>query len=495
MRWCVRGWWVLIAVTGVLLGRNTASGAPVLLPDECPAAYSLRGSVRGLSGGARATLFCHFRDLANTLVLHFSVDEAIIERRTSGRSVRLAAARLPRVRGGVLDFTLKRRPWRISLIVAGETLAEAFDSELSGGYAGYQTTGGAQVELHLQTVEPVYFTDDFARSPGEAGAWQPLSGEWRVSAVEAGRHGNQVARYSSNAFSLAGSASATALITTGYWFWDDYLAEVSVKPEERGAVGLAVFLQDAQNYLLFRWSAADPGRPGSGQREILRVVDGRRTVLGAAPGGYQPRQWYRLGFSAVGSVLTAFIDGQAVCRVASAAFGQGRVGLYVEQCARAVFDDARVTAADAYQSDFRRNAANEWVDCAGTWTTDRKTRCRQAVGNGENLTVTGGPHWKEYVFGADVFPGSGGAVGLAAACRGPGEYLLFRVPTDGKGVACLLEVRGKEQAVLAEALSPVAVRPGARLKLAVTGETLTGYVENRPVVAAPQSRPSVASAR
>jgi hypothetical protein len=150
-----------------------------------------------------------------------------------------------------------------------------------------------------------------------------------------------------------------------------------------------------------------------------------------------------------------------------------------------VFDDARVTAADAYQSDFRRNAANEWVDCAGTWTTDRKTRCRQAVGNGENLTVTGGPHWKEYVFGADVFPGSGGAVGLAAACRGPGEYLLFRVPTDGKGVACLLEVRGKEQAVLAEALSPVAVRPGARLKLAVTGETLTGYVENRPVVAAP----------
>jgi hypothetical protein len=229
---------VLIAVTGVLLGRNTASGAPVLLPDECPAAYSLRGSVRGLSGGARATLFCHFRDLANTLVLHFSVDEAIIERRTSGRSVRLAAARLPRVRGGVLDFTLKRRPWRISLIVAGETLAEAFDSELSGGYAGYQTTGGAQVELHLQTVEPVYFTDDFARSPGEAGAWQPLSGEWRVSAVEAGRHGNQVARYSSNAFSLAGSASATALITTGYWFWDDYLAEVSVKPEERGAVGL-----------------------------------------------------------------------------------------------------------------------------------------------------------------------------------------------------------------------------------------------------------------
>ncbi|HPT97769.1 MAG TPA: hypothetical protein PLU39_07865 [Armatimonadota bacterium] len=469
-------------MAGLPARAQAAPVKPSFLEEECPEEFTLLGQVRGLSGKKSATLFFNYTDAAHTLAVQLSRNQAVVVRRDGGAGQRLASVALPVGRQDSLEFAVKRRRWRVTLICNDRVVAQCYDDSLAGGRAGWQADPGVTMDLRLQATEPVQFADDFTRGPGEVGQWEILAGTGQVAEVAIARHGKDVGRYSSNAFSWTASARPIAMSVAGYWFWDNYAVDVSVKPEGRGAVGIAAYLKDADNFLLFRWTAATEGQPGSGAREILRVEGGKATLLASRPGGFQPRQWYRLRFTACEGVFTASIDGEEVCRVRDAAFGHGRVGLYARDTDRVVFDDVRVVATDAFSDSFDAHEPGKWQNLGMAWKADTRGRARVS-GAGEGITITGRPDWSGYAFGADVTPGKAEAVGLVFAYRGPGEYALFRVPASGKGRAVLLRVQGGKPVVVAESPAAVVAPRRSRLKLELHDGQATGFIGNRPVVA------------
>jgi len=274
---------------------------PASLDEECPEEFSLLGTIRGLdgSGGRKsARILFHFVDADHLLQVEFSRGKAVITRRDGKTRATLASGEIPAGRGDALEFAIKRRPWRITLICNDRVVTQCYDASASGGRAAWRADPGVAVDLRLQATEPVAFADDFTRAAGETGQWEVLAGRCQVAEIAVGRHGGSTGRYSSNAFSWTAAARPIAMSATGYWFWDNYVVDVSAKPEDRGAIGIAAYLKDGDNFILFRWTAAQEGRPESGVREILRVQGGRAKVLASKPGGFAPGQWYRLRFVA-----------------------------------------------------------------------------------------------------------------------------------------------------------------------------------------------------
>ncbi len=449
--------------------------------DVCPSEFNLSGTVRGLAGaGRQARVLFHYQDAREYLALDLSAGRAVVSRSKGGILLPLAAGSIPGDRNTV-EFSVKRRLWRIAVICNGRIVGRAYDSEVSGGRAGWRAGAGAEVDLRLQAVEPVYFSDDFTRGAGEASEWETLVGRGRVNEVSMGNHGGAVGRYSSNAFSWGMQAQPVALSATGYPFWDDYAVEASVKPEERGAVGMAACVRDARNYLLFRWMGATVGRPRSGSREILCVENGKARVLASSQGGYEPGQWYRLRFIASDGALRAYIDGRLACEAYEEAFGQGRAGLYAENCSAVTFDDVRVVAAQDCRETFGAAEPQKWDDVGSVWQSDARNRCRKSMRPAPGVTVTGRPDWDNYLFAADVRPNSADRVGLCFAYRGPQEHYVFRVPAAA-GKASLIRVGAGKVSTLAESAGSVSIGERARLKVEVAGPHVRAYLNDRLVV-------------
>ncbi|NLC58341.1 MAG: hypothetical protein GX774_16020 [Armatimonadetes bacterium] len=475
----------LCALCLVLLpGAQAAPGGITFLEEPCPDEFSLQGTARGLTGSRSARVVLNYAGARRFLALELSARQLTLRKVHGGATTLLATAALPQATDGTLRFAVKRRAWRLTLIANGRVVARAYDRELHGGRTGWQASPGVTVALRQQATEPVAFADDFTRGAGEAGPWEALAGRCRVSEVAVGNHEGTPGRYSSNAFSWEVQARPQALCTTGYWFWDHYAVEASVKPETRGAVGIAAYVQDPANLLLFRWTAAAPGRPGSGACQIARVREGKMAVLASRPGGYEPGQWYRLRLELFDGELVAFIDGRPVCRARDDTFGQGKAGLYARNCGRVLFDDVSISAVDGLRDALATDAPGQWEDAAGAWRTDLQSRSRSTLRAGEAMTVTGRPDWHEGVVAAQVTPGKAREVGLLFAYRRPTDTLLFRVPATTPGKAALVAVRGGKRTLLAESAARVAVGKGARLRVETTGGRIRASVGGRQVLAA-----------
>ena len=172
---------------------QAAPAKPSFLEEECPEEFSLLGQVRGLHGKRSATLFFNYTDAAHTLAVQFSRNQAVVVRRNGNAAQRLASVALPAGRQDSVEFAVKRRRWRITLICNDRVVAQCYDDSLTGGRTGWQADSGVAVDLRLQATEPVQFADDFTRGPGEAGQWELLAGTGQVAEVAIARHGKDVA--------------------------------------------------------------------------------------------------------------------------------------------------------------------------------------------------------------------------------------------------------------------------------------------------------------
>lgn len=471
----------VMAALWALPARGAGSSGLALQPDECTPEFSILAKVRGISSSTRTGLkiVFNYHDDGNCLALEVVGRRAHLVKCRDGKATPLAGAVLP---AGASSLVIKRRLWRISLLVDGRLAARGYDTEMTGGRTGWKTAGGVTCDFHEQATEPVYFADDFTRGPNEAGEWALLAGKGQVAEIEVGNHQGTVGRYSSNAFSWVMQAQPVAVATTGYWFWDDYAVEASVRPETRGAVGLIACLKDGSNFLLFRWTGAQAGRPGSGVREIIRVLEGKPKVLVSEPGGFEPQQWYRLRFIACEGNLSAYVDGQLVCSARDEMLTEGKIALYARDTTRATFDDVRVVGTDAFREPFDENEPQKWEDAGIAWRTDTKARRRIAEAAGEGVTIAGRPDWRDYTFAADADPGKADSVGLAFAYRSPKRYFVFRVPARRADKARIVEMQDGKPTVMGESTMPVVAGEHARLKVALAGGHAKGYLNDQPVV-------------
>jgi len=344
-----------------------------------------------------------------------------------------------------VELTLQRHPWRMALVLGDQVVARAWDGEFAEGRMGLWASNPDWLaeEPRLQPLEDLYLTDDFMRTGDATGGWEAQSGEWAVSGPTLPL---ATAERSANPFTYRAQAEPhrTALALTGYWFWSDYRVEVSVKPEGDGVIGLCLYAQDAENYLLFRWASPS----GAGRQQLVQVRRGEETVLAESPGGFVPGQWYRLGAEVVDGLFLARVDRREVLRARTDAFGQGQAGLYARAGDAALtvhFDDALIESVQDFRDDTITEAAGQWVPVQGSWQVAADGSGHRADGGGPALCVTGHSEWRDYLYQALVDPPTAGSVGLCFAYRDAQNFGLLRVSPPA---AELIRVAGDERTVL-----------------------------------------------
>ena len=364
-------------------------------------------------------------------------------------------------------LVLQRRGPRWRVIVNERVVLEAEDDKWQEGTIGYR---GSVKDARVQPVEDVAFDDDFMRVAEDVVAagtktdprggpkvteikvaetlWKPIAGSWSTTGVSENAETATVAA-SANPFAFKAGAKGTNLALSGKPFWNDYSAEVSVKPQGADAIGVAVYAQDAKNYLLFHWKADGP-------MQLRGVVNGQVRVLDQAPGGLDQKQWYRLRVSIAGSVLRAFVDDTEVLRARTGLFGRGEVGLYSENPTEgelAVFDDVSVRSIRDFHDEFVVQVPGRWQTTAGSWKMAGAAMPADARGA---YAVMGETGWKDYQNSAEVTLPPDSAAGLLLHQQtGKGTYMLRLAGSKAKlpyaGKAQIVKLLNAQTSVLEEA--------------------------------------------
>ncbi|MGD8237039.1 MAG: hypothetical protein PVH68_00680 [Armatimonadota bacterium] len=383
--------------------------------------------------------------------------------------------------GSETTIALKRRPWRIALLQDGRLLCRAYDDEYRGGKVGYglQASGVELEEPFVQSIAPIYMTDDFTRDPDEPGDWEALRGDWRTTGV-----GDEVekAELSANPFAYGIRTPSNALAAIGHPFWNDYAAETSVRGAPGSAIGLCARLQDRDNFLLFRWAAAVPGVPATpNAKQLVQVVDGQWRMLASASGGYVPERWYRLKLRVQDEAISAFVDGRPVLSHEGVTLLEGRAGLYATGRKQALFDDLWIEGADGYRDHFSDPRREAWHATSGRWSVADE-RLKGAAPRGAAMAVFGPMSWGDISFGCRARAGTRGGLGVLFRYRDSGNYYLFRWGTRGpqtvyKGKQQLVRVVGGHKRILAEAATTCETRRWYQIHVLLRGGHIRVFVD------------------
>lgn len=372
-----------------------------------------------------------------------------------------------RLDAGTALVVQRRGPvWRV--IAAGKTLLEAEDDRWREGKVG--TRGGLK-DTRLQTVEEVYFDDDFMRVASDVAlagtkedprkgvriadvkppetVWHTTTGTWTTTGISENEQA-QVAQ-SANPFAFKSGTAGANLALAGRPFWSDYAVEVSVKSLGAKAVGLVLYAQDPQNYLLLHWAA-------SGPMQLRAMVDGKVRVLDEAPGGFEPKQWYRLRLSVARGVLRGYLDDAEVLRAQTGLFGRGQIGLYAENPTpeeAAVFDDVSARSIRDFHDDFHTVVPGRWRAIAGKFQFQPVAAPANKAGA---FAVMGEGDWSDYDAEAAINLPADAAAGLLLHHQtGKGSYLLrfagSRAPVSFAGRVQIVKIADNKTTVLAESIT------------------------------------------
>jgi hypothetical protein len=341
------------------------------LNDPLEDAFTFRANVRATKVATTAHVIVNFQDERNYYRIELMPKALNVVEVRGGRSKLIAQAK--QFYQGVTEtptpVAVKRNGAMMSVIYGGRTLITIATETLRGGAIGYGPMDGSVTfsDVRCQPVEPAYFGDDFMRGAHQA-EWEPLEGEWQIQSI-----GDP--RLAANGFFYTGRGTPKAIAAAGRWFWDDYTLRASVRPKGQDAIGLCAYVQDKDNYFLFRWDTQ--------RKDLLKVFQGKPIPIANAPGGFEPKQWYRLTFSVRRSrtdadALRVAIDGVPVLETqGQILFGQGKIGLYAEGEQGADFDDVLVTPANEpdhpptepeFTEQFTREYTMEgWANPKGEW--------------------------------------------------------------------------------------------------------------------------------
>ena len=360
---------------------------------------------------------------------------------------------------------LQRRGPRWRVIGDNRVLFEVDDDSFKDGNVGYK---GSIAQPRLQPTEDITFDDDFMRVAADVAVaaakgdprkgiaitsldnketvWSNLIGNWKTTGLTENAAA-QVAQ-SANPFVFQSSAKDKNLSVAGKVFWDDYMAEVRVKPEGATAIGLAVYAMDAKNYLLMNWAEDGP-------LQLQSVVNGQLKVLDELQLPYEQNQWYQLRVSAANGWVRAYLDDAEVLRARTGWFGRGQVGLYAENPTvekTAVFDDVSVRSLRDVADDFATPIAGRWKTVSGNWDFSKGLTAQSTAGS---YIVMGEPDWSDYTTSAQVLLPADSVAGLMQHYEGgKGVYVLRMAGSKAKlpyaGRVQIVKTAGGKTDVLSE---------------------------------------------
>ena len=426
--------YILVAAMGV---ATSSHAAPEFLDDEAEASTNIAWTMPRPS--TAQTLVFDYKDAKNFYALDVTPQNASFSRTVDGARKVLNSA--PVSWQTKNEIVLQRRPWLMQLVVDDDIALRGFDATFNKGKIGALPSDWG--EARVQPLEPVLFDDDFTREGGNGDElWKQASGKWQLSASSEHISAKNV-NMSSNPFAFqVVSSGAESLATTGRWFWDSYDARVAVRPGGAGQVGVAAYVKDAKNYLAFRWSSEE----GADARQLVRMTDGKVSVLASGKGAFLPKQWYKIGLRTSPGYIEAIIDGVPVLRAANEALGQGGVGLWAKDMDAAEFDDVQVRSYDFLRTAFADNGA--WERATGKWTLANGVASGVGEGGARALLVTGARDWDGYRAHISAQIKAGATLGYAVGVRDAQNYTLFQISPDKK--ARVIRVTGGASKTLFE---------------------------------------------
>lgn len=436
---------------------------------------------QGKTGSRTVKLLFGYEDSAHYYALTLGARSALLTRRVGGRFRKLASyAGAVLATTGPTPVVLRRAASMVYVTVQGQRILGVMDSTFGAGRIALQATmPPVQVkEAHYQATADIVFGDDFMRTAGQQdlGEWTKVRGNWRFHSV---KETNKAAdfRLSVNPFSLGGHSTDWALVTAGYWFWDDYTCAVSVK-SDGARCGLVFGYQGEAAFHLVRMDLSDR-ELGPRKVELLRVRGGKREVLAEDYVYAAAGQWFRLRVVTRGSALGVFLDGALLWRVVDPALVGGPVGLYTEGPRETYFDDVDVETNASFVYDrsvwWWRNARR----LSGDWKLSRPPGRQPAYRGGGPVQMTqrsrgpatclvGDPKWEDARLRTLVTAPERGTIGLVYDYHDARNFCRVELtgPADAPGsrirfVRCV----GGKSAVLAEAAG--GYRRGRRNELRV----------------------------
>lgn len=494
------GAWALLLGILLVVAPGEHAAAWEMLYDEADGPFALAGIVEVtdpaaldlkilFNGDDRENPTAHY-------VVHVAGEQATISRVEGDEAVALGApGKLPPVAAGQeVEFTVHRDDWRIVFIWDRRVVARAHDSALAGPALGHDAAGGVQVrDMWLQLVGEVYAVDNFEREEGVQDEWEHLSGSWELISLREDRQAERMhADKSANAFSYYGVSDSAGVAAMGSWFWRncDYSLAVRARGDD-GALGLAFYVQDKDNFLLLRWDNRFAPVEGGPTLALIAVVDGQYETLARRHGGYFPHQWYQLRVRVCDEHVLAYVDDQFMMQATTDLFGQGMLGMYVEGAHGTWFDDALVTDWNHLTDDFAGDPEGRWTQAAGEWSIgDGAARPRS---DEPAMLVTGSARWTAYALRAQVTGDSGG-VGLIAGWNGPHDAWLFRwaardADMPYAGTAQIVRLTPDGERTVAERDLPADIAPSGVAAVIAEPDHIAGLLGGRLVVDAVVDEP------
>jgi len=460
-----------------MLSAARAASTPPLytfLNDPLEETFAFRCYVGATSRAPTAHLVVNFQDERNYYRIELTPKTLNVVEVRGGRSKLIAQAK--QFYQGVTEtptpVAVKRNGAMMSVIYGGRTLLTIATETWRGGALGYGPMDGSVTfsDVRCQPVEPAHFGDDFMRGAHQA-EWEPLAGEWQVQSI-----GDP--RLAANGFFYTGRGTPKAIAAAGRWFWDDYTLRASVRPKGQGAIGLCAYVQDKDNYFLFRWDAQ--------RKDLLKVFQGKPIPIASAPGGFEPKQWYRLTFSVHADVLRVAIDDVPVLETqGQILFGQGKIGLYTEGEQGADFDDVLVTPANEPEplptapeltEQFTRESTMEgWANPKGEWIP---------VPPAPNAFWHRGAFFGDHALQLRLHNVGAARAALTACLSGDGDslnsgYTLQLESSDGKTASARLFKQG-QRATSADAI-PLPVGQPLNVLLERRGQQIIVALNDRPL--------------
>lgn len=448
-------------------GQRSAlpAGVAELAADQ-PDEYNVTGKL----GASPSELLLHYWNASNLVKVTVSANSAQITRISGGSAKVLEDARLGLAPG--TPCTVKMRVDKL-LLTAGTTYLSA---DLTGVHRGSMGARGFQPPAELQQVESVYFADDFMRTNDSQGGWETLGGTWQTAPVQNPDMG-------ANPFSYkVDTPAGPAVALQGSATWDEYKYTCAVRPTAAGGqVGLGWYARDAKNMYLFRAAVRTDEKPVTKGLALVKLVDGKETVLAESDGGFANGQWYRVMVKAEGPWLGVFVDGQKVFGAKDTTFDSGKVALGADHTS-ARFDDVEVESVviAAQQGQELRGKVpdfagiidvDSWAGPATVWEPDPDT---------------GGLFWRRNAFFGDVnlrydiakLP-DGGAATLIV--DGDGRSLNSGLSLDIKrtGKSAQVELRRAGQSL---GSATTAVGDTTAIEIERKGSRVVGLVEGKALI-------------
>ena len=343
----------ILALTLLITAADVQAQAnkPTIIETDLESNFDLRCNFKRNNANAKKpplagvpSLLLGYKSGQSQLNLNFTADALQLTRKLNGKTIILASVRqfytLPAKQE--IPIVVQWRNGSLRVIYDQRTILRREGlGPLKAETALAATKGDYEfAEASCQPIEPVAFADDFMRAAGDAGQWKAQTGEWKIhSATDPAKV--------ANAFTYVGQGKP-AIAVAGNWFWDDYRMGIAVRPSGHSTIGLVVYWQDAQNYILFRWLPEDDNSARGREKQLWRVWRGQPALLAAAPGGCRAKQWYHLAINVGSGTITVGVDGQRVLQKRTDLFGQGKVGLYSSGDQPVLIDDVMVEHAPTF---------------------------------------------------------------------------------------------------------------------------------------------------